>query len=91
LSGNDSNTKPSETIPVYLYSEPELVKFSVSSQIFRYSFITPLIENEIDHETVNSNIVTSSEPSESRHADYGFIVVPTESSSSKSSEFLSMI
>ena len=43
----------------------ELVEFSVSSQIFRYSFVTPLIENGIDHETVDPSIITSSEPSSS--------------------------
>ena len=43
---------------------PELVEFSVSSQIFRYLFVTPLIEDEIKHEIVDFSIVTSSGPSE---------------------------
>jgi len=44
------------TVDAYVHdtsdSALELVEFSVSSQIFRYSFVTPLIEDEIDHETV---------------------------------------
>ena len=66
---------------------PELVKCNVSNQIFRYLFVTPLIEDE----TIDSNIVTSSGPSECACADYGFMVVPTESFSSESSEFIAMI
>ena len=62
-----------------------LVKF------FRYSFAKLLIEDEIDHETVDSRIVTSSEPFEFSRADYVFMVVPTESTSSESSKFLGMI
>jgi len=69
----------------------ELVEFSVSSQIFRYSFATPLIEDEIDYNTVDSSVITFGGPSESPRADYGFIIVPTKSSSSESSEFLAMI
>jgi len=34
-------------------SVPELVEFSGSSQISKYSFVTPLIEDEIDHERVD--------------------------------------
>jgi len=60
---------------------------STSSQICRYSFVTPLIEDKI----VNSNIVTSSGSSESPHTNYHFIVVPTESFSNESSESLAMI
>ena len=72
---------------------PELVEFSVSSQIVRYSFATPLIEDEIDHEIVNFSVVTSSGPGpfESSCADYDFMVIPTDSFSSESSEFLAMI
>jgi len=47
-----------------------------------------LIEDEIAHETVDSNIVTSSGPSESPRGDYDFMIIPTESSSSESSEFI---
>ena len=38
-----------------------------------------------------SNVVTSSGPSKSPRVDYSFMVVPTESFTSKSSEFLAMI
>jgi len=69
----------------------ELVESSVSSQFFRYSFVTPLIENGIDHETVDPTIVTSSELSLFPRADCRFMIVPTESSSSESSEFHAMI
>ena len=72
-------------------SAPELLESSVSSQVSRYSFATHLIENESDHETVDSSIVTFSGPYESPRVDYDFMVVPTESSSSESSEFLVMI
>ena len=70
-------------------SAPELVECSVSSQIFRYSFFTPLIEDKIDHETTD-RVVTFSGLSESPHSNYGFRIVPTESCS-ESSEFLTMI
>ena len=70
---------------------PKLVESSVSSQIYRYSFDTPLIENEIDNETIDSSVETSSGPSESPHADYDFMVVLTKLFSSESSEFLAMI
>ena len=62
-----------------------LVKF------FRYSFAKLLIEDEIDHETVDSRIVTSSGPFEFSRADYVFMVVPIESTSSESSKFLGII
>jgi len=68
-------------------SSPELVKSSVSSQIPRYSLATLLIEDE----TVDSNVVTFSEPSEYPRADYVFMVVPTKSFFSESSESLAMI
>ena len=64
---------------------------SVSSQISMYSFASPLIEDGIEHETVDSSIIISSGPSESSRAEYSFMVVPIDSSSSKSSEFLVII
>ena len=69
----------------------ELVQSSASSQISRYSFFTPLIKDEIDHKTVDSSVVTSSGPSESPRTDYDFMIVPTKSSSSESSEFFVII
>ena len=36
---------------------PELAESSVSSQISRYSFVTPLIEDDIEHETVDLNVI----------------------------------
>ena len=50
-----------------------------------------MIENEIDHEIANSSVVISSGLSESPYADYDFMIVPTESSSSESSELFVMI
>ena len=50
-----------------------------------------MIEDEIHHETIDSSVVTYVRPSESLCADYGFMFVPTKSSSSESSEFLVMI
>ena len=50
-----------------------------------------MIHDEIDHETVDSNVITSSGPSESLCVDYDFMVVPTESFFIESSEFLAMI
>jgi len=50
-----------------------------------------LIEDDIEHKTVNSSIVTSSEPSKSPYADYGFMVIPIYSSSNELPEFLVMI
>ena len=65
------------TVAAHVYdisdSASELVESSVSSQIFRYSYATPSIEDEIDHETVDSSVVTSSGPLEFLHVDYGFI------------------
>jgi len=44
------------TVDVHVHdtsnSPPELVESSISGQIFRCSFATPLIEAEIDHETL---------------------------------------
>ena len=56
-----------------------------------YSFATPLIEDDIKHETINSSVVTSSVPSESPHVEKDFMVNPIGSSSSKSPEFLTII
>ena len=64
---------------------------SVFNQISRYSFATPVIDDEIDHEIVDSSVITSSGPSESPHVDYGFMIIPAELSSNESSEFLTMI
>jgi len=72
-------------------SAPEIMKPSVSSQILKYSFVTPLIKDDSGHKRIDYNVVTSSGPSESHRVDYGFIVIPTGSSSSESSEFLVMI
>ena len=69
----------------------ELVEFSVSNQNSKYSFATPLIEDEIDHETIDSSVITLIRPSESPRVDYDFMVVHTKSSSSESSKFLAMI
>ena len=63
----------------------------MSSQISRYSFATSLIEYNIEHETVDSSVVTSSGLSESLRVEYDFVVVPIDSSSSKPPEFLAMI
>jgi len=45
--------------------EHVLVKSSVSMQIARYSLATPMIEDMIEHETVATSVIASSEPSES--------------------------
>jgi len=45
----------------------------------------------IKDETVHSNLVISSGPFESPRADYDFMIVSTEPSSSESSKFLAMI
>ena len=70
---------------------PELEESSVSSQISRYSFTTPLIEYDIKLEIIDSSVVTSNGSSESPRAEYDFVVVPIDSSSSESHEFLAMI
>ena len=57
-------------------SAPELAESSVSSQISRYSFATPLINDDIEHETVDSSVVTSNRPFESLRVEYSFMVVP---------------
>ena len=67
---------------------PELVESSVSSQISRYSFATPMIEDEIDHEIIDSSVITSCRSSKSPRVGYDFLVVPTESSSSELSSSL---
>ena len=63
----------------------------MSSQISRYLFATSLIEYDIEHETVDSSVVTSSGSSESPRAEYSFVIISIDSSSSKSPEFLAMI
>ena len=35
-----------------------------------------MIENEIEHETVDTSVVTSSNPSEFSHVDYGNVSTP---------------
>jgi len=50
-----------------------------------------LIEDEIDHETVDSSVIISIGLSEPPRTDYDFMVVLTESSFNESSEFLAMI
>jgi len=50
-----------------------------------------LIENDIEHKTVDSSVVTSSGPAESPNADYDFMIVQTDSPSSESPEFFAMI
>jgi len=69
-------------------SVPELEEFSVYSQIFRYLIVTPLIEDDIEHEIVNSSIVTFSGPSESPRVDFDFMVVPIDSFTSESPDSL---
>jgi len=64
---------------------------SVSSYISMCSSATPLIHDEVDHETVDSSVVTPSGPYDSPRVDYDFMVVLIESSSSESLEFLVMI
>ena len=44
------------------------------SQISRYSFITCLIKDDIEHETVDSSVVISSGPSEYPRAEFFFMV-----------------
>ena len=63
------------------------MEFSASSQICRYSFVTLLIKNDIDHETVDSSVVISNGLSKFPCTNYNFMV-RTESSSSESSKFL---
>jgi len=70
---------------------PELAESSVSSQIFRYSFARPLIENDIEHERVESSVVISSGSSEFPRDQYSFTTVSIDSSSNESPEFLVMI
>jgi len=68
----------------------ELAESTVSSQISRYSFAIYLID-DIEHKTVDSSVITSSGPFESPSAKYNFMVIPIDSSSSESPEFLVMI
>ena len=75
----------------YCESMLELAESSISSQIFRYSFATLLIEDDIEHETTDSSTITSSEPSESSCVEYDFMVISIDSSSSELTEFLAMI
>ena len=72
-------------------SAPEFAEFNVCSQISRYSFVKPLIEDDIEHETIDSSIFTSNGPFESPRADYDFMVVTIDSFSSELFEFLVMI
>jgi len=72
-------------------SAPKLAESSVSSQISRYSFATSLIENDIEHETINSSAITFSGLSVSPRSEYSFMVIPIDSSSSGSPEFFTII
>ena len=50
-----------------------------------------MIEVDIEHKTIDSNVVTSSGLSESSRADYDFMVIPIDSFSSELPELLIMI
>ena len=55
-----------------------------------FTFI-PMIEDEIEHETVDTSIITSSKPSEFSHADCGYAVAPYFSFSSESMIFFTIV
>ena len=50
------------------------MKSSMSVEIAKYSLIIPMIEDEIEHETVDTSVVISSKPSELSYADCGHVV-----------------
>jgi len=53
-------------VDAYAHNEfpPELAVSSVYNEISRYLFAIFLIKDDIEHETVDFNVVTSNEPSE---------------------------
>ena len=53
----------------------KLVESRVSSQISRYSFFTPLIEDEIDHETNDSSIIISSGSSSPMPSEFPLMLI----------------
>ena len=42
--------------------------------VARYSLVIPMIEDIIEHETLNASVVISSKPSEFSHANCGYVV-----------------
>jgi len=50
-----------------------------------------LIEDDIEHEKVDSSVIISKGPFESPRADYNFMIVPIDSSSNELTEFLAMV
>jgi len=64
---------------------------SLPVHVARYSLAIPIIEDGIEHETVNISVVTSSKPYEFSCADCDYVVAPYFYSSSESVEFFTMV
>jgi len=62
--------------------EHVLVESCMHLHVARYSLVRPMIEVGIEHETVDTSIVTSSKPSKFSRADRGYMVAPNFFSSS---------
>jgi len=60
-------------------------------QVAGHSFVIPMIEDGIEHETVDTSIITSSKPSEFSRADCGYVITPNFSSCSESVKLFTMI
>ena len=71
--------------------EHVLVKFTMSVQVARFSLAIPMIEDEIENETVDTSVVTSSKPYEFSRADCGYMVPSNFSSSSELVKFFSTV
>jgi len=59
--------------------------------VTRYSLAIPMIEDRIEHKTVDISVVTSSKPFEFSRADCGYVIAPYFSSSTKSVKCFIMI
>jgi len=70
--------------------EHVLVESSMSVHVARYSHAITMIEDGIKHKTVDTSIITSSNPSDFSHADRGYIVAINFSYSSESVKFSNM-
>ena len=67
------------------------MKFSLPAHVARYSLFRPMIEDEIECETINTSIFTSSKPSDFFRADCSYVVAFNFFSSSELVKFFTML
>ena len=59
--------------------------------VARYSLIIPMIENGIEHETIDTSVITSNKSSEFSRADCGYMIALNFSIFSESAKLFTMV